>query len=290
MKLRDFHLIESYNNASRPEGAIIEITELNNFLVELSKTLFEAKINDSGYLEATLAKFIFAVQSIIHLSNGTPYLSTKIIDYASICVLTRSSIENYLILYYLYLDNVSEDEKEFRFLLYKLSGLSNRQRYSANRKESQIKMKKEAKQIKWLTEKLRQSKLYLQYKSKVEKPIGNAKIYTWTDLIKISSLDTDCFLTLWRFFSNYAHSEYISVIQTQDNYKNKLSLEATLNSSFAVLQLLGLLIDQYSSLYPSVKIKYNIAPEKLRTKVSLWSNLARGNKTPNYSNGFRNFG
>ena len=50
-----------------------------------------------------------------------------------------------------------------------------------------------------------------------------AKILGWEKLFTSSDLKSDLFVRSWRLYSNYAHSEYISLIQfkeyNQDSYE-----------------------------------------------------------------------
>ena len=267
-------MLDPWIKSNDPQKALSEIEELNTLLISLSETLFEAKIADTGYLEASLAKFTFNASSLILLSRGTPFKDDKTVDISSIYILTRSLIENYLTIFYLYLDHITKSEKEFRFLLYKLSGLCNRQKYLTTSIDGRKKIADEAKEIEVIRDQIRKLPMYVKYVKRIESPSPAPKTQSWLELIRDSPLHTSKFQTLWRLFSNYAHSEYISIIQTQEHYSNQITYRHTLVSSYTILQVTGLLINQFSTLYPTVNMKYNMLSTSKRSKADLWAGIA----------------
>lgn len=136
-------------------------------------------------------------------------LNKKNPDINSIAVLMRFLIENYIINYYLHFEKVELEEKEYRHLLYKYCGLNNRDYYSTKgKKELDIK-KKENKEELEKTRILIQQNSYFKSLKKNKIP---TKIFEISSYFTQTDINNDAISTFWRLFSNYAHSEYISII------------------------------------------------------------------------------
>jgi hypothetical protein len=91
-------------------------------------------------IEALGFKLSSHAASLRSLLGGTsyPYKQTylKLLDSSSINILTRVIIENYLTLYHFHFDNISDEQKEFRFLIYATSALKNRQAFATSSPEN----------------------------------------------------------------------------------------------------------------------------------------------------------
>lgn len=226
-------LIEQYKRTRvhSPLSLMIEILdELNSMLVTLVDDLTTKNVVIKGWqhpLEALSVKLSSHVASLqklltpIHL----PYQGRRlpIIDIGSIYIITRGIIENYLILYHCHFDQVPVNQKEFRYLIYSISALKNRQSFTLKDATNQAKFDEENAMIHELTDTMKLNTYYLSLPEQQQKHFiksKDAKQFNWSDLLDKSDLDTLLFKNAWKLLSNYAHSEFLSVLQARDFAKN----------------------------------------------------------------------
>ncbi|PIQ20019.1 MAG: hypothetical protein COW65_17360 [Cytophagales bacterium CG18_big_fil_WC_8_21_14_2_50_42_9] len=103
--------------------SVNEIIMLQGYLIqkvyELKPKLKEGEV----YIETLITKLIFASKSVIQLSKPQDFeiykskAKIEIIDSPSVFILTRSIIETFLTLEYLYFDSDTDAENVFRFRL-----------------------------------------------------------------------------------------------------------------------------------------------------------------------------
>jgi hypothetical protein len=226
------------------QNSLNEIIIVQGFLLQ---TVYELKpkLNEGEvYIETLITKLIFASKSVLRLSKSQDleiYNSQKkieIVDTPSIFILTRSIIETFLTLEYLYFDNCDDSERKFRFQLWRVSGFMSRQAFAD--KVSGIhyeKLKKEGLIIEQIKNEIKESPFYSTLKSqdlwKLDK-FGLPRLKSWGNLLKSSRLKSEMFEKIYSLYSNYAHSEYLAMIQinegslSKDNKHNISSAETAI--------------------------------------------------------------
>ncbi|MFB0924610.1 MAG: DUF5677 domain-containing protein, partial [Vicingaceae bacterium] len=162
-----------------------------------------------------------------------------IIDTPSIFILTRSIIETFLTLEYLYFDNIDHSEKDFRFKLWRVSGFMSRQAFVETVSEIHLeKLKKEEKLIEEIKREIKTSPFYPSLKSnhlwKLDK-FGLPRLKSWGNLIENSSLKSDKFKKIYSLYSNYAHSEYLAMMQINEGNLNKSNLDNISSTETALI-------------------------------------------------------
>lgn len=126
--------------------------------VDLLSDLFfhmgDAKIELEDWqelFEAQLVRYIYLSGTMIKLTSGTPIKNFKKpdeisnFDINSLYIIARAQIENYLMFNYSQINIASNDEGEFKYYLYVLSGLTQRQQYYIASIEHKIQMELEKK-------------------------------------------------------------------------------------------------------------------------------------------------
>lgn len=195
------------------------------------------------YLETLIIKLIFASKSALQLSKGSEMSTLKhpkiseTIDRSSLYVLTRSIMEAFLTLEYLYFNDLERDEQIFRYNLWRTSGFMTRQNFSENlNKEFAEKLERERKEIEQLKIEIKKSPYYKTLKKQEWKldRFGLPRILSWSNLISESKLKSDLFSKVYSLYSNYAHSEFISVIQINEG---KLGIQDQFNVSTTITSL-----------------------------------------------------
>lgn len=175
------------------------------------------------------------------VSALTKESNVKLLDFPSINILTRSIIEAFLTMEYLFYNSLELDERNFRFYIWQISGYKARQSFFEKRQglKEHIteKLKTELSEIERLLNIIEKSPHYSEMdKQKLWKldKFGLPRLVSWQKLIEQSILRTSMFETSYKLYSNYAHSEFISLIQMNGaktlNKGSKENDQAILNS------------------------------------------------------------
>lgn len=236
------------------------------------------------YQETLLIKIIFTSRSILELSKGIEFgiLNRKdrplIIDRSSLYILTRSVIESFLTLEYLYFNNLSREEQIFRYNLWRISGFMARQDFGKTKNEKFLsKMEREKAEIKELKKTIKTSPYYSKLKEqqlwKLDK-YGLPRIMSWSELLKQSILKTDLFEKVYKLYSNYAHSEFIAMIQLNEGKMNKsdsFNTETTVTTLNNLRVINCVSIISFINKYKFAKDKYMEIDESSRYVIEFWN-------------------
>lgn len=236
------------------------------------------------YQETLLIKMIFASRSILELSKGTEFGILKkkerplIIDRSSLYILTRSVIESFLTLEYLYFNDLTREEQVFRYNLWRISGFMARQDFGKTKnKKFFSKMEREKSEIKKLKETIKTSPYYSKLKEqqlwKLDK-YGLPRIMSWSVLIKQSVLKTDLFEKVYKLYSNYAHSEFIAMIQLNEgkfSKSDKFNTETTITTLNNIRVINCVSIISFINKYKFAKDKYMEIDESSRYIIEFWN-------------------
>lgn len=195
-------------------------------LIDLINSLYNDKIKMpewKTWSEPLIVKLCFHASSMIKLFEGTelPVLSKekkpRVIDEPTIITLLRVITENYLTFFYLYCDEIPEDEKQFRVSIWRYCGIKQRIGFEVTTDEAKNKQKQEELILEKIKTEIIGSGFFKKYDEKQQKTIlkgKNPRLFNgWIDLIKASGIRLTLFKNLYGFKSNYSHSEFISVLQ-----------------------------------------------------------------------------
>jgi len=244
-------------------------------LTELVEVVADSKIkvpNQEYHSQTLVGKIIFTSHSILSLSKGFEYELLKrkgkniIVDYTSIFILTRALIENYVTLCYLYKNDLSKEEKLYRYILWEVSGLISRQKWAALEVKTINKKVEESSIVNNKITKIESLPEYSSLdKSKLNrlKKYGLPRIESWNELINQSDLNEKLFSDLYSYLSSYAHSEYISILQiSQSNLiaNDKKTIESIRLCFRVVKMILSLSIEFYINKFNTANIMYNTYP------------------------------
>ncbi len=261
-------------------------------LSELVESVADAKVKTTPWryhAQTLVGKIIFTSHSILSLTNGFEYAHFKrnhkaeLIDCPSIFVLTRALIENYITLCYIYNNNLAEEEKMFRYKLWEVSGLLSRQNLGDSTNDKIIQKKESEKKL--IDKIFAEIQSMPEYKQ-LEKPqlrklqkFGLPRISSWHGLIEKCEIGNEIFSSLYSYFSSYAHSEYLSILQLSQSSLNKNSksnidnIEISLN---VVRMIISMSIDFYITSFKSAEIIYNTFPESIIKEIKIWKLIGKG--------------
>ncbi|WP_276360579.1 DUF5677 domain-containing protein [Daejeonella sp. H1SJ63] len=260
-----------------------------NVLLELIDSLATESVKIAGWKtwsEPIVFKFCYHTCSLIHLFNGTELpvkfegAFLKVLDEPSIIIILRTILENYLTFHYLYIDNISDEEKVFRLLVYRYSGLKQRSEFdiinTSKAKEKQI---KEGEQVQDLKDQITQSNLFKSYSSKQRTEILDGKkarlFNSWAALIKKSNLNTHFFKNLYGYKSNYSHSEFISIMQIKDGGYRHSDANTRSHHLLMIVQLLVCkTIIELKAFFPTMESKYSSFEQTMQTEIEYLHSLS----------------
>lgn len=265
-------------------------------LSDLVDSLAQARVKTVSwkYHSQTLVnKIIFTSYSIIKLTEGYIIKSFKekdlqvdITDYQSIYILTRALIENYVTLCYIYNNDLSEEEQLFRFKLWEVSGLISRQNFSGENEDYQKKKEEEKTTIDRINSEIKGMDEYIKLdKNKLNKlfTYGLPRLDSWQQLIRKSNLKKELIGNCYSLFSNYAHSEYLSIIQVAQSSMNSKNSEnvSSIQLSLTVVRIINsMAVHYYVTHNKTAEIVYNTFPVSIRNAIEIARKIGEEKHSP----------
>lgn len=260
------------------------LTYLSNLIVSITKKLATEKTplkTHEEYLEEHYFKFIIQLLSLKQLFKGTPLnaLNTnhKFQDLSSIYILTRSIIELSLTIDYLYYNSKSDEQSRFRYLLYIVGGLNNRQSFPTLSNDNNNKKDIEKIEINKMINEIKNN-LYFKsiYPKKQNHILGKLQAFEIgiKEMITESGLNNDTFHSTWRLFSNYSHSEFIEVMQTRDYIKNPNEQISILFNTYRICFMLACYqIIKLTKRFKEANIVFEEEPLETKLIIEFYYNL-----------------
>jgi hypothetical protein len=257
---------------------------LTNSLFTLTQSLFDSNEKIKYFhseLENKYFRYGIANHSISNLMTGNEFklitLDVKITDLFSIFSLTRMQIESYALMFYLFYDDVPENEKNFRYNIYKLHGLIKQSKFNTTSEKGIEKKNKILTEIESLKETITEFETFknssLKEQTNFLKPKRAVFLFS-KDLLAKSGLESSRIDEMWDLYSNYAHSEYISDRQFNSIYKiNKSTLEETLLALNINSIMTARLCTFLTNSFQGVKQKYTELDIKERVHIETWNKL-----------------
>lgn len=242
------------------------------------------------YLATHLFKFSLLNSSLIKEFEGISFNRPdnngdhKTYNISALYLLSRATIETFLLFNYLYLNNKDESQGIFRHLLYEWSGLKNRQNYIATHPNNVIQKAFEKTNIDDLENKIKLNTHFLslpQYKRKSIIKKGHAKEISWKEIVSECGLEQSSHFSNWEFYSNYAHCELIEAMQLKDLFENpqniKDKVHLTLNCTIIYE---AILIVNLKNKYKQFEAIYDAQTLTLKTKIDFWAKIGITLKIP----------
>lgn len=272
--------ISGERDYSAPFSDLKKVIQININLVEATAGEPSGRMNKNIDAESLIIKAITgAISAIAIYKNGFDILvnNTKYVgcDFPSIQVISRSCMESYLIFYWLFSDNCSEDEKEMRYLMWKAAGLFWRTKIQNLSDESRSIIKREETERNNFIEQINNNsyfkKLTQDEKENIFNQIQRGKNNrpAWKDLIAKANLSTKMY-NCYSFFCDYSHSGGISAaqIKTANNLGDQRNMcHLALNIIALFLSLFSI---DYAKIFPAAKtwLSKNFQENDLIKKLS----------------------
>jgi hypothetical protein len=222
-----------------------------------------------------LAKKLFRhMCSARSLLEPSPFRNSTIpphsfIDHSSVAVLTRSALENYLVMTWL-LGGANESLREFRHNVWEYCGWKKRSKMAATTDDARTARHKAEADAAALWPLIQSSPHYQSYgePQQVRLRKGSWDVgWHWNDLAVEAGLHKTYFMSYYPFLSGHAHSDFIGTLQNgqaiciADQYMlGSANLQA-------ILMLIGHFAHHYASLFPSANdVLLNAGPVRETAK------------------------
>jgi len=140
----------------------------------------------------------------------------KFYDSSSAFALTRNLFESYTNMHYLLVDNKSQEEKEFKFLLWNRHWREERRKITDSRGIYHTKLDKEEQDILEIEKKISTNNFYNALADNQKEYFKKRKNWATLNLIeraKRTTINEDKAFYMYKFLSNYAHSESFAIMQ-----------------------------------------------------------------------------
>jgi predicted nuclease with TOPRIM domain len=179
-------------------------------------------------LENKHYRYGLANHSIIKLMEGIKFElighEIQTVDIFSIKSIVRMQIESYLIMFYLFFDNVHFSEKDLRYSIYKLHGIKKQMGFAHKSEFAKRQYLKAKEEVEEIQEKIKESETYKISNEKEKNKLLNPRysiLFDKKELFDRGNLNKTRINDMWSLFSNYAHAEHISDRHFNFYYKSK---------------------------------------------------------------------
>ena len=229
--------------------------------------------------EGLAVKLFEHTASISYLYKDTilPEINLRIFDLASLNIIARAIIENFLVFYYVFIEPKNSEEENFRYMLYCLSGLIERQNYPIESPQGKVILKNEKKVIDSLIAKLEKNNYFNELKKDEKKKIlkwGTWRFKSWSEIALSAGLNESNSRAFYKFLCGYAHSGSLSLQQIHQT----ISKEEKVKLFDATLSLLKIAISNmiisYCNYFPKA-LEYYLETVESKQLVKLWIDVGR---------------
>lgn len=284
-------MVNNFDNIDLEKETTIT-TRIVEALIAIQQAVVDAKpkIADWKFFIDTLtSKFILHTSSIAVLAKGTKleleFQNRKIslID-TPMLVILRAQLECFLMFNFIYYLPNTDQEKEFRYWVWKYDNLLMRLNIPIRAKEIKKQQEEDRIEMEQLKEKILASPYFMKYSKDQRKIIikrGDSKLFnSWDKLILTSGLNS-LFTGLYPILSSFAHTGAHSLMNLKDQ---KLGYTKYHNAGYIYLFLSRLLLATYimrfKELFTASEIKFNLLPIETKTEIELYYKFATTKKQP----------
>lgn len=252
----------------------IELQKILLGIIQANKGVPVGKDDRVIDAESLAVKLLEHSASINYLYKDTivPELGFRIFDLATLNIISRAIIENFLVFHYVFSEPKSSDEEDFRYLTYWISGLIERQNYTIESPQGKTILERENKIIDKIIKLLETNNYFSKLKQNDKDRIikkGEWRFKSWTAIALSAGLNKSNSKDFYKFLCGYAHSGSLilqHIHQTVSNEKKRELFNATLT----LLKIaIANMVNSYCNYFPKAKKYYEALGEK-NYLVKLW--------------------
>lgn len=271
--------MENHNEMSTEE----EYLQLLNLTYEVAQSLKGKSVSDPRWPDCqNLALKLFThAASIYWLSKGTkspvPYSlkeGASFFDFGSVVVLARAVLETYITMFEVYFMPKTEDEFEYNYSLWMLSGLVLREDYEPSDPEYKKKYEEAKKEIEGFRDRIISTNIYKSLSTPQQKEVLRGKRKRdWKRLASEAKFGEKSIRKWYSFYSEYVHAGGLSGIQLKSAQNKRDQIEFIDSQMRTVMIVLSKMILEYANKFPEAKSvceKYT----KVYERTCIWSTVA----------------
>lgn len=184
---------------------------------------------------------------------------TQFHDASSAFTLVRNLFESYVNMHHLLIDNQNESERELKLLLWNRHYREERKKMAEFRSLKDIKLEKEKTEIEEINRKILQNQHYKTLKKGQQKHIEDNKNWSLLNFIeraKRSNIQEKQVQYMYKFLSNYAHSESFAIMQYSSIKNPNEAIETLHILPVAYAEaLLSFTLEIFTTLFSEYKLK-----------------------------------
>lgn len=255
-----------------------------------AKTVLQMMLSKILYLKKNLEGICF---------SGKKVQLEKIIDPTIVGILVRNVYETAGLFSLIYRHSQSKEERQIKYLLWKHSGLSYRQRFDSHDQstENKEKLQEERKEMEQIASMIKNNTLYQSLdrknQGKIENRLKNrefliqfrnqqVRFLHWHELPNEIGINGGLFENIYSYFSLYSHPSHVSVFQFKDMF-NKEDRNFEWLAAFGVkyvFYMTSIFIVDYLAFFPHVKSTFDTLDKNHQDVIDFYNKLIRG---PEYS-------
>ena len=213
------------------------------------------------YANIAANKFISYALTILHLLDNTnvqvlpsfPHPIKIIFGVsASIDVLTRATMEAFLVFHCVFFAPTKADEKKFRYWSYKAAGIAEWQNLLESISEHEQEKAEEKKELNELRERLKSNTVFQSLTNNQKKRIlkGEWRLLSWREIAIDAGFSKMLASPIYRYLSGSAHSSSLSNLRMAQVLINKEPEKLVQNSINTMTILIANMIREYCALFP----------------------------------------
>lgn len=217
--------------------------------------------------------------SINYLYKDTviPEINLRIFDLATLNVIARAIIENFLVFYYVFVEPQNKEEEDFRYMVYCLSGLVERQNYPIESPKGKIILTNEKKVIDNLIYKLEKNSYFIELKNDDKNKLlkwGEWRFKSWSNIALSAGLNESNSKAFYKLLCGYAHSGSLSLQQIHQTASKEEKIKL-FNGTLSLLKIaIANMIIAYCNYFPKA-LAFYIENIELKELVLLWVDVGR---------------
>lgn len=200
-------------------------------------------------------KFKNHAVTLLYLSRGTsldfPSFKFSLVDIASIDVLTRASLEAFLVFHYVFYAPATKEEKDYRYWAYKAAGIAERQNFPPSSVELKQKLVVEKEELDKLYQQLKSNSVFQNLTDNQKKQVlrGRWKLPSWRAIAIDAGVSEMIASRMYSFLAGYAHSSMLSVVQMVEAHRDRRE-EVHVNSAMVIMNLMiANMVREYCGLF-----------------------------------------
>lgn len=270
---------------------ILHFEIINKSMLSLTNCLFQNNSKIKYHQLELESKFIrhgFSNQSIMTLVKGIKFelldKEIELVDITAVIALTRMQIELFLIMFYLFFDDVADLEKGFRYDIYKLHGLQKQKNFKETfptnitnefRKKIEI-------EITNTLESIRGSKIFANSSDKEKKEYLNPrkpKLIDGKELFIKSKIATSRINEIWSLYSNISHAEHIGDRQFNHYQNNPSDINESISFLLSINSILtSNLVLLLKNSFECIENEYNKLETDKLIYIETWAKIGTQSK------------